>query len=259
LISAFVKSNSVPTMDDIGPSNYQKFVDSGLPLAYLFVTQNNRRAAGSVVEQVAREFRGKVNFVYIDAEQYGGHANNLNLKQGEWPAFAIQNPKDNLKYPYVGEIVVDKIRAHVEGVVGGSITPSIKSQEVPATQGNVVVLVGKNYAEIVSQKKDVFIEFYAPWCGHCKKLTPIWDQLGDSFASNNDIVIAKMDSTENDLPAGTPFQVQGFPTIKFLKADGTVIDYNGDRTLEDFKKFLSENATKKIVAQSTTEAPRDEL
>jgi len=242
-------------MDDIGPTNYQKFVDAGLPLAYLFVTPDSRRSAGSVVEQVAREFKGKVSFVYIDAEQYGGHASNLNLKQGDWPAFGIQNQKENLKYPYVGELSVEGIRAHVQGVVDGSISPSVKSQEVPASQGNVKVIVGKNYEEIMGQKKDVLIEFYAPWCGHCKKLTPIWDQLGDAYASNDNIIIAKMDTTENDLPAGTPFQIQGFPTIKFITSEGKVVDYNGDRTLEDFKKFLNENATKKVVAQPT----KDEL
>lgn len=52
-----------------------------------------------------------------------------------------------------------------------------------------------------------------------------------------------MDATENDLPAGTPFQVQGFPTIKFIKADGTIIDYNGDRSLADFKRFIDDNST----------------
>lgn len=41
------------------------------------------------------------------------------------------------------------------------------------------VVVGKNFAEIVNQDKDVLIEFYAPWCGHCKKLAPIFDELGE--------------------------------------------------------------------------------
>jgi len=95
-------------MDDIGPANYQKFVDSGLPLAYLFVTEETRQSVGSIVEPVAKEFKGKMNFVYIDAVQYGGHASNLNLKVGDWPAFGIQNPKQNLKYPLTGEITAER-------------------------------------------------------------------------------------------------------------------------------------------------------
>jgi len=54
-----------------------------------------------------------------------------------------------------------------------------------------------------------------------------------------------MDATENDLPPGTPFQVSGFPTIKLIKADNTIVDYSGDRSLEDFKTFLAKNLSQK--------------
>jgi len=66
-----------------------------------------------------------------------------------------------------------------------------------------------------------------------------------------------MDVTENDLPEDAPFQVQGFPTIKFVKADGSIIDYNGDRSLEDFKKFITANASSKVSAGS--ERTKEEL
>merc|ERR1711997_957293 len=77
--------------------------------------------------------------------------------------------------------------------------------------------------------KHVLVEFYAPWCGHCKQLVPIWDSLGEKFADREDIVIAKMDSTANELE---DIKIQGFPTIKlFKKGDNKVVDYNGERTL----------------------------
>merc|ERR1711962_1920279 len=63
-----------------------------------------------------------------------------------------------------------------------------------------------------------------------------WDKLGEKFADREDIVIAKMDSTANELE---DIKIQGFPTIKlFKKEDNKVIDYNGERTLEGFSKFL---------------------
>lgn len=252
-IASFVKTNSVPTMDDIGPENYASYAESGLPLAYLFVNNKEQRASvGLQVEAVAKEFKGKVNFVYIDAAKFGGHASNLNLKQ-EWPAFAIQRPQQNLKFPYDQSkaITTEGIREFVQAFVDGKVSPSVKSEEVPASQdGPVTVVVGKQFEEIVNQAKDVLIEFYAPWCGHCKKLAPVYDELGEKLKPFSDhVVIAKMDATANDLPVNTPYQVNGFPTIKLVKADNTVVDYNGDRSLDDFVKFLQQNAVngKKIV------------
>lgn len=254
-LKSFIKTNAIPVMDDIGPENYGKFVESGLPLAYLFVTPENREESGKLVEPIAKEFKGQMNFVYIDAVKYGNHASNLGLKVGNWPAFSIQKPSENSKFPHFGALETEAIRTLVQNVLNGEAESFMKSEEIPTEQGNVHVVVGKSYNDVVSQGKDVLIEFYAPWCGHCKKLAPIYDELGDLYASNENIIIAKMDATENDLPAGTPFTVQGFPTIKFIKADGTVVDYSGDRTLEDFKSFIDKNASVKVSAK----VEKDEL
>eukprot|EP00854_Cymbomonas_tetramitiformis_P015059 gene15059-17799_t len=64
------------------------------------------------------------------------------------------------------------------------------------------------------------IEFYAPWCGHCKKLAPIFDELAESYKENSEILFVKMDSTANDIPPphNKRFVVKGFPTLYFKDA-----------------------------------------
>jgi protein disulfide-isomerase A1 len=81
-------------------------------------------------------------------------------------------------------------------------------------------------------------------CGHCKKLAPIWDQLGTAFSAASDkVTIAKMDVTENDLPPSSKQRIDGFPTIKLFKAeDNSVVEYQGDRSLADLADFLKKNA-----------------
>jgi len=266
-IKAFVKENKVPLLDEIGPDNFMSYVESGVPLAYLFLDDNNDRAKlQEEIRPLAKEFRGKVNFVWIDATKYSGHAANLNLEE-TWPAFAIQEPVAHTKFPMDQKILVnaDNVRVHVDKFLKGEISPNIKSEPIPEKNDEPVkVVVSKQYEEIVMDKdKDVLIEFYAPWCGHCKKLAPIYDSLATKLVPHNaKIVIAKMDATVNDVPANAGFQVSGFPTIKLVKAvTNEVVDYDGDRTEEAFIAFLQENATNKfeLAEEKKEEKPAEQV
>lgn len=164
-IADFVKTNSVPLMDDIGPENYGKYVSSGLPIAYLFIAKpEERKTAGAEIESLAKEYKGKIHFVYIDAGKYGGHGKNLNLKE-KWPAFVIQEPEHNLKFPFDQEKQITKkdVQKFLDDYVNKKLKPSTKSEKEPEkNDGPVKVIVGTNYEKIALDKtKDVLVEFYA--------------------------------------------------------------------------------------------------
>lgn len=171
-ITKFIQVNSVPLMNDIGPENYAKYIDAGLPIAFLFFgDEEQKKAAGKEVEPIAKKYRGKVSFVYCDGKLYGGHAANLNLKE-TWPALAIQVPDNGLKYPFdqSKEIKESDVDEFVASFVDGKLKPSIKSAPIPEKNDDPVkVVVADEFEKLVLDKsKNVFIEFYAPWCGHCK-------------------------------------------------------------------------------------------
>merc|ERR1712012_344853 len=112
----------------------------------------------------------------------------------------------------------------------------VDDDEEVKKEENVLVLTEKNFKGVVEENEFVLVEFYAPWCGHCKQLAPIYDKLGLEFKDSEDVIIAKMDSTANEVE---DIKVQGFPTIKlFKKETNEVIDFAGERTLEGMKKFL---------------------
>jgi protein disulfide-isomerase-like protein len=78
-----------------------------------------------------------------------------------------------------------------------------------------------------------FIMFYAPWCGHCKRLSPTWDEFAEKF--NSKINIAKVDCTDNR-GLCEAYDVTGFPTVIFLKGDKYYL-FRQHRTIEEFEKF----------------------
>lgn len=62
----------------------------------------------------------------------------------------------------------------------------------------VIVITAENFPYVVANsKKDVLLEFYAPWCGHCKQLAPIYSELAKTLKSNSNILVAKVDATNN--------------------------------------------------------------
>ncbi|KAI5797921.1 protein disulfide-isomerase [Peziza echinospora] len=254
-IEEFVKVSSVPLIGEVGPETYSGYMAAGIPLAYLFVeNEESKEALTAAIKPIAIRFRGKINFATIDAVAYGAHAANVNLEAGKWPAFAIQETVKNTKYPFSQdlELTGESIAEFVEKYATGKLEPSIKSEPIPETQeGPVHVVVAHNYQDLViDNEKDVLLEFYAPWCGHCKNLAPKYEELAALYFNNPEyagkVIVAKVDATANDVPD----EIQGFPTIKLFKAGskGTPVDYQGSRTVEDLANFIRDNGSHKVDA-----------
>jgi len=266
-LSSFVKDHATPLLDEISPENFASYAEANLPLAYIFVeaTDPNREAVVSAIEPVAREHKGKINFVWIDAAKFSDHAKSLNLPEPKWPSFAIQNIQEMLKFPLPQSENVDAatIGSFVTKFLAGEVKPSVKSEPIPSSQDEpVYVLVADSFEDVTKDnKKDMLVEFYAPWCGHCKKLAPVWDNLGEKFAGSKDkVMIGKFDAHNNDVPSSSGIKVQGFPTIKFKKAGSDEwIDYEGDRSLESFVEFVESNSTNDVHADETASSDTEQV
>nr|XP_004654694.2 protein disulfide-isomerase TMX3 isoform X1 [Jaculus jaculus] len=88
-----------------------------------------------------------------------------------------------------------------------------------------------------TRKDDIWlVDFYAPWCGHCKKLEPIWNEVGLEMQNiGSPVKVGKMDATSYSSLA-SEFGVRGYPTIKLLKGD-LAYNYKGPRTKDDIIEF----------------------
>ena len=113
---------------------------------------------------------------------------------------------------------------------------------------DVLNLIPKNFDKVVFEsKKPALVEFFAPWCGHCKNLAPVYEELATAFAKDGDKVsIANVDADAHK-ELGKKFGVQGFPTLKWFDGNpgSEPEDYKGGRDLDSLVKFVSEKTSLK--------------
>ncbi|KAK1295502.1 hypothetical protein QJS10_CPA16g01625 [Acorus calamus] len=115
---------------------------------------------------------------------------------------------------------------------------NVKLATIPS---NVVVLTEESFNDVVlDETKDVLVEFYAPWCGHCKSLAPVYEKVATAYKLEEDVVIANLDADKYKNLA-EKYGVSGYPTLKFFpKGNKAGEDYDGDRDLDDFVTFINE-------------------
>ncbi|KAG6877802.1 hypothetical protein C0993_003776 [Termitomyces sp. T159_Od127] len=120
-----------------------------------------------------------------------------------------------------------------------------------ASASNVIELTSADFDTVIGQGKPGLVEFYAPWCGHCKNLAPTYEDLADAFSGVKDkIVIAKVDA-DNDKTLAHKYNIKGFPTLKWFDAKGEVEPYESGRDLESLAAFV----TKKSGVKSSIKPP----
>uniref|UniRef100_A0A672YRF3 protein disulfide-isomerase n=1 Tax=Sphaeramia orbicularis TaxID=375764 RepID=A0A672YRF3_9TELE len=244
---AFVKANQLPLVIEFTEQTAPKIFGGDIKshiLLFLPKAASDFQDKMDQFKKAAEGFKGRILFIFIDSDVDDNQRilEFFGLKKEECPAIRLITLEDEMtKYkPESDDITAESITEFCTKFTEGKLKPHLMSQDIPEDWDKtpVKVLVGKNFEEIAfDPTKNVFVEFYAPWCGHCKQLAPIWEKLGEKYKDSADTIVAKMDSTANEIEA---VKVHSFPTLKFFPAgeDRKVIDYNGERTLEGFTKFL---------------------
>ncbi|KAI0728533.1 protein disulfide isomerase [Fomitopsis betulina] len=110
-----------------------------------------------------------------------------------------------------------------------------------AIASNVIELDADNFDSVIGQGKPALVEFFAPWCGHCKKLAPTYEEVANAFGHAKDkVIVAKVDGDGAGRPLGQKYGVKGFPTLKwFGPQGGDPEDYQGGREFDDLVNFIS--------------------
>lgn len=272
LLEEWLKVEALPYFGEVNGDTFASYIESGLPLAYFFYTDEDELEEFTpFFNELAKEHRGKLNFASLDSRKFGRHADSLNMRQ-QFPLFAIHNVTSNYKYglPQLAEEEFEKLTDTVKletkhiaklvtDLLSGKAEPIVKSEEIPEVQeSNVYKIVGKTHDDLINDnKKDVLVKYYAPWCGHCKRLAPIYEELANILATEKNVVIGEVDATLNDIQ---DVAIEGFPTIILYPAGkgAEPVLFSSQRDLDTFLAFIEENAGNKVDTKAAREAYEQE-
>uniref|UniRef100_A0A452Y1Q8 protein disulfide-isomerase n=3 Tax=Aegilops tauschii subsp. strangulata TaxID=200361 RepID=A0A452Y1Q8_AEGTS len=160
-------------------------------------------------------------------------------------------PKGSLEpKKYEGQRTAEALTEYVNSEAATNV-------KIAAVPSSVVVLTEETFDSVVlDETKDVLVEFYAPWCGHCKSLAPIYEKVASVFKQDEGVVIANLDADKYTSLA-EKYGVSGFPTLKFFpKGNKAGEEYESGRELDDFVKFINEKSgtSRDSKGQLTSEA-----
>merc|ERR1711935_354975 len=222
---AFVKPLMVPTVFEFSEEEIEAVFGQQQPTVILFRSDATDKDAAfmATFEEAAKANKGKMLFAYSDIAQgiQERLAEFVGVTESMLPTLRAIVPNGMKKYESPtkpADLTVESISSFVDDVISGNLKPSLKAET-----------------------KDVFVKYYAPWCGHCKKLAEPWKELATKMAEFPDLVIGKFDATANEAEG---VEVRGYPTLIFYPKDNKAgISYDGERDVASFEAWLKENAS----------------
>ncbi|KAK8692216.1 hypothetical protein V6N13_075690 [Hibiscus sabdariffa] len=251
-LEKFVEESSIPlvTLFNKDPSNHPfviKFYNSPNAKAMLFANLSNEGTDSlkSKYREVAEQYKGQgIGFLLGDLEASQAAFQYFGVQESQVPLIIIQN-NDGKKY-LKPNLKADDIASFVKDYKEGKVPPYVKSEPVPEENNEPVKVVVADTLEdmVFKSGKNVLLEFYAPWCGHCKKLAPILDEVAVHYEKDASVLIAKLDATANDISDGK-FDVRGPRKTSSISWNrtGTKLSNKSQRRMSSEKGRGPENIT----------------
>ncbi|XP_031628357.1 thioredoxin domain-containing protein 5 [Contarinia nasturtii] len=184
------------------------------------------------------EYDPSVSISRIDCTQHRPICKDFDVKGYPTLLWIVDGKKVE---KYSGPRAVEDFKKYIEAKTASEKKVS-DEQEAKVEEIAVVQLTGNNFVHGI-KKGVTIVKFFAPWCGHCKRMASTWDELAGKFAGKEGAKIAKVDCTlEENKELCNEQGVDGFPTVFLYKDGEKVEEYNGSRSLEDLFEFVSKHA-----------------
>ncbi|KAJ1531916.1 hypothetical protein ONE63_000558 [Megalurothrips usitatus] len=202
--------------------------------------------------KAAAQLKGVVKVGAVDADQHKSLGGQYGVRG--FPTIKIFGANKRKPEDYNGprsakgfvDGAIDAIRKKIEsqGGSGGGSSSGSGSKD----NKDVVELTDSNFEDTVLKSEDIWlVEFYAPWCGHCKNLAPHWAAAATELKGK--VKLGALDATVHQVMASR-YRIEGYPSIKFFAAgkkdSDSVQDYNGGRVTKDIVEWAMEKFAENI-------------
>lgn len=215
--------------------------------------------------KVSNALKGIVKVGAVNADEHKSLAGKYNIRG--FPTIKIFGADKRKPEDYQGarnaqgiaEAGLAAARVKVEGKLGKSGSSS-KSGPKSGDSKDVVELTDSNFDKTVLGSDEMWlVEFYAPWCGHCKNLAPHWASAATELKGK--VKLGALDATAHQSKA-SEYGVQGYPTIKYFpsgpKDRNSAEDYNGGRTSSDIVAWALEKLAENVPAPEIKQVINEE-
>lgn len=272
-IDKFVSSRRTPMVMRFDSNAAEKIFGSGgekVPVLFL-ITQQEETAIETVLRDAVKKLRGRVLVVFSTfgspiekrlADVAGVEAEDTPVIQliethgGSGPTHTARKFRLPTK-----DLTAQAVETFISTYEKGTLKPFLKSEPEPSEEDlagtDVGVLVGTTFTEVAhDDSTDVLVDFYAPWCGHCRKFEPDYKSLARKLRHVKTLKVMKFDATRNEAEG---MSINGFPTIILFpagKGKGE-LHYSGKRTPDDMVKWLGDHCTHKFNAVAPAEVEED--
>ncbi len=242
----FIKKHSIPNVIRMGDEAHRTGLNRGFAYSKLhvltFYDKDENDYDKLVAELEPAADKHSPDYIFVTIEKANEKVREM-FSITEYPSTVLVDMRDGAMHQYHMHNTVssDNIFDHVSKFGNGDLVKSSKSEAIPKIQltDKPFKLVKDEFIEVI-KNNNVFVKFYAPWCSHCKTLSPVWDELALKMI-DSEVIVAKFDATANDIPGET---IKGFPTLRYYKKGvETPIDYSGGRDLSSMVAFLEEQST----------------
>ncbi|OAF69158.1 hypothetical protein A3Q56_03101 [Intoshia linei] len=251
-LTEFLDKHSIPLVGEFTQKTKTYMYKEVKPILFAFMTvdwtktvQKETQYWRNQVLETAKKFKKLVTFVIIDDTKMSEEASNFGFGDTSYDFNVGILAEGEVKYRLEEELDEwsdETVSDFVEAFLDKKLKPYYKSQRSPLNQGIVKTAVGSTFNEmVVNSGKNVFLKIYAPWCGHCKKLSPKFEKLAKDMKKKEDLIFVQVDTTQNDIPSS--LNTDGFPTLFLIKKGSKVEDaikYDEKMEYEDMKKFIND-------------------